>query len=203
MSKELIKLENFTYELTITDLNNLIKLAEPIKKLKNDDLLLLYEYITDQRTKTWAFRCLVSFEAHRRGISYEELGKVFGRRRETLWADADIWKYIISKDPSLLLEKRKWFKKTFYHNVAKLKRAGIIDDPVKEMWWILDYNDKCLEENEKRKEKGMPLLKLLTPSSYFNKKAKHYHYCDKCGRQVYPYHIVKLCDICKEKLDAM
>jgi len=204
MSKELITLDNFTQELTITDIDNIVKLSEPIQFLKNQELLDLYGMVSDQRKKTWALRCLISYEAHRRGVSYEDLGKVFGCVRQKAWDDAEIWEHIISKDSALLLEDRKGMK-TFFHNVIRLHRKKIngkrvVEDPVKEMWWIIKYNDKIDFDNFKRKEKGVPLLNKLTPTTYYNGKTKKIYYCDRCHKRIYPYNKIILCDKCKKDL---
>jgi len=198
MPEELITLDSFRQELMITDLQNIVKLAEPIKLLKNQELLDLYDLVLDQRIKTWALRCLISFEVHRRGVSYEDLGKVFDCVRQTAWDDSEIWEHIISKDSLLLLEKRKGMK-TFMHNVVRLHRKHIIENPAEEMWWIIKHNDKIDFDNFKRKEAGLPLLIKLTPSTYYNGKMERYYYCDVCNQKIYPYNKVILCDKCKEE----
>jgi len=204
MPKELVTLEHFAQELTITDIDNIVKLAEPIQFLKNQELLDLYGLVSDQRKKTWALRCLISFEAHRRGVSYEDLGKVFGCVRQKAWDDAEIWEHILSKDPTLLVEDRKGMK-TFFHNVVRLHRKEVngkrvVEDPVKEMWWIINHNDKISADNLRRGKQKLPLLELLTPSSYYNGKIEKYYYCDMCHHRIYPYNKVILCDGCKKSI---
>lgn len=168
---------------------------EKVKKLSDDNLIALYNNVTEFKIYSWAFNCLLSYEAHRRGYSFERIAQQFNCTRQTCYIEAQIWEKIISKAPELLNEP--FLCKTFYKRVIELN----IPNPIEELWRIAKKREEISIINMDRKRKELPPVKQLSTRQYVRivkHKADKKYICDKCGERVDRFK--KVCYSCFEEL---
>ena len=169
--------------------------AEKVQGLQHDELMNMYNYVTELKIYSWAFNCLLSYEAHRRGMSFESIATKFHCTRQTCDVEAKIWERILSKAPELLNEP--FLSKTWYKRVIELN----IPNPVDELWKIAKQREEISATNIVRKTQALPTVKQLSTRQYVrlvrHKNKIGRYICDKCGKSIDIYK--KVCYTCFDK----